>query len=145
MLATKNRDGCCAIICAALAVILAGCTPAGPRAVLDGKRLLDAGHCEQAIEKFKVATSLLNTNAQAWNYLGVAWHRAGRLTNALGAYQKALDLNRDLLEARYNLGCLWLDLNKSELAKAELTSTLCAEATPSKAAQTARHSFAHVN
>jgi tetratricopeptide (TPR) repeat protein len=107
---------------AALAVVLAGCTPAGPRALLDGKRLLDAGQYEQAVERLKVATSLLNTNAQAWNYLGVAWHRAGRMTNALAAYRKSLDLDRDLLEARYNLGCLWLEANRPELAKAEFTS-----------------------
>jgi len=122
MLATKNRGGCYATLCVALAVIVAGCTPAGPRALLDGKRLLDEGRYAQAVEKFRIATSLLNTNAHAWNYLGLAYHRAGQPTNAAAAYQKALDLNRDLLEARYNLGCLWLDYNKLELAKAEFTS-----------------------
>lgn len=122
MLATKNRGGCYATLCVALAVIVAGCTPAGPRALLDGKRLLDEGRYAQAVEKFSIATSRLYTNAHAWNYLGLAYHRAGQPTNAAVAYQKALDLNRDLLEARYNLGCLWLDYNKLELAKAEFTS-----------------------
>src|SRR5262245_22996667 len=121
MLATKNRGGCCAMFCVVLALMVAGCTPAGPRALLDGKRLLDQGRYEQAIEKFRTATSLLHTNAQAWNYLGLACHRAGQSTNAAAAYQKALDLDRDLLEARHNLGCLWLDLNKPELARAEFT------------------------
>lgn len=122
MLATKNRAGSYAVICVALASLLVGCTPAGPRALLDGKRLLDEGRSDLAIAKLKVATSLLQTNAQAWNYYGVACHRTGQHTNAVAAYQKALDLNRDLLEARYNLGCAWLDLNKPELAKAEFTS-----------------------
>jgi len=69
-----------------LAVLLAGCTPTGPRALLDGKRLLDEAKYPQAVEKLKVATSLLATNAQAWNYLGVAYHRAGQPANAAVAY-----------------------------------------------------------
>jgi Flp pilus assembly protein TadD len=90
--------------------------------LLDGKRLLDEGKYSEAVEKLKLATSLLTTNAQAWNYLGVAYHRAGQTTNAAAAYKKALDLNRDLLEVRYNLGCLWLDQNKLDAAKAEFTA-----------------------
>jgi tetratricopeptide (TPR) repeat protein len=122
MLATKNRAGCYAILCVALAMVVLGCVPAGPRALLDGKQLLEDGKHDLAVAKLKIATTLLKTNAQAWNYFGVACHRAGQLTNAVAAYQRALDLNRDLLEARYNLGCVWLDLNKPELAKAEFTS-----------------------
>jgi len=122
MLATKNRAGSYAVLCVALALIVLGCTRAGPRALLDGRRLLEEGKYDLAVAKLKIATTLLNTNAQAWNYFGLACHRAGQLTNAVAAYQKALDLNRDLLEVRYNLGCVWLDLRKPDLAKAELTS-----------------------
>lgn len=123
MLATKNRAGReFQIFFLLLAVLIAGCTPPGPRALLDGKRLLDEGKYPQAVERLKIATSLLTTNAQAWNYLGVAHHRAGQPTDAAVAYKKALDLNRDLLEARYNLGCLWLDQNKLDAAKAEFTA-----------------------
>src|SRR6266550_2166401 len=117
---TARRAACSVLL--TLAVLLAGCTPPGPRAVLDGKRLLDEGKYPQAVEKLKIATSLLATNAQAWNYLGVAYHRAGQSANAAAAYQKALSLNRDLLEARYNLGCLWLEQNKLDAAKAEFTA-----------------------
>jgi tetratricopeptide (TPR) repeat protein len=123
MLATKNRAGReFQIFFLLLAVLIAGCTPPGPRAFLDGKRLLEEGKYPQAVEKLKIATSLLATNAQAWNYLGLAYHRAGQPTNAAVAYKRALDLNRDLLEARYNLGCLWLDQNKLDAAKAEFTA-----------------------
>lgn len=110
------------LLLVALAVLIAGCTPPGPRALLDGKRLLDEGQYPQAVEKLKVATSLLSTNAHAWNYLGLACHRAGEPTSAAVAYQRALTLNRDLLEARYNLGCLWLDQNKLDEARAEFTA-----------------------
>ncbi|MCL4788381.1 MAG: tetratricopeptide repeat protein [Verrucomicrobia bacterium] len=122
MQATKNRGGSCAMLCVALATVVAGCTPAGPRALLDGRRLLEEGRTTQAVEKLLVATSLLQTNAHAWNYLGVAHQRANQPANAAAAYQKALALNRDLLEARYNLGCLWLEQDRPELAKTELTT-----------------------
>src|SRR6266850_686915 len=96
MLATKNRAGRSRILFLTLAVLFAGCTPPGPRALLDGKRLLEKGQYAEAVERLKVATSLLSTNAQAWNYLGLAYHRAGQTVNAVAAYQKALALDRDL-------------------------------------------------
>src|SRR5688572_1841645 len=69
-----------------LAVLMAGCTPPGPRALLDGKRLLDEGKYPQAVEKLKIATSLLTTNAHAWNYLGLAYHCENQPANAAVAY-----------------------------------------------------------
>ena len=108
---------------ALLLALLAGCTPPGPRALLEGKRLIDEGKYPQAIEKLRAATLLLgSTNALAWNYLGVAYQHAGELTEAERAYQRALALNRDLGEVRFNLGCLWLAQNKLEAAKAEFTA-----------------------
>jgi tetratricopeptide (TPR) repeat protein len=120
MLTIKNRAGKEFISILALATLLAGCSPPGPRALLEGKRLLDRGRYPEALEKLKLATSLLNTNAQAWNYLGLAWQYAGQPTNAAQAYQKALAMNHDLVEVHYNLGCLWLDQNRLEPAKSEL-------------------------
>src|ERR1043165_5477689 len=122
MLATKNPGGLRTVFLLALAVVLAGWTPPGPRALLDGRRLLEEGQYPQAVEKFTVATSLMATNAQAWNYLGLACHRAGDAAGAARAYKHALDLNRELFEARYNLGCLWLDQNKPADAKNEFTA-----------------------
>ena len=74
------------------------------------------------MEQFKTATTLLATNAQAWNYLGVACQRAGQPADAAAAYQRALALDRDLVEAHYNLGSLWLEQNKPAEAKAEFTA-----------------------
>lgn len=106
-----------------LLVLLAGCTPAGPRALLEGRRLIDRGQYPQAVEKLRAAAVLLGgTNAQAWNDLGLACHHAGELAEAEHAYQRALALNQDLSEARFNLGCLWLSQNRIEAAKAELTA-----------------------
>jgi Flp pilus assembly protein TadD len=104
-------------------VLLSGCTPAGPRALLEGKRMIDQEQYQQAIQKLKGATSLLGgTNALAWNYLGVAYQHVGADAEAEWAYQRALALNHDLNEVQFNRGCLWLAQNKLEAAKAEFTA-----------------------
>jgi tetratricopeptide (TPR) repeat protein len=109
-------------VCALLA-LLAGCTPAGPRALLEGKRLIDNGHYPQAIQKLKTASTLLGgTNALAWEYLGLAYQHSGAVAEAEWAYARALALDRDLSEVRFNLGCLWLAQNKLDAAKAEFTA-----------------------
>ncbi len=49
------------------------------------------------------------TNALAWGYLGVAFHQAGSVSNAVEAYARALALRPDLAEVRFSLGCLWME------------------------------------
>lgn len=107
--------------------LLAGCTPPGPRALLDGIRLLDRGEPVAAVARLEVAASLLKTNALAWSYLGLAYHESGSLSNALGAYQQALRLDHDLVDVRYNLGCAFLDANRPDLAKLEFTTFVMRE------------------
>lgn len=122
MLATKNRAGAVFVSLLAVVVFLAGCAPPGPRALLAGKDLLDDGKTSEAIAALRTATDLMPTNAAAWNYLGVAYHRSGQWTNATAAYSQALRFNRELVEARFNLGCLWLELRNFDAAKADLFS-----------------------
>lgn len=105
----------CVLLLATVVAWLAGCTPAGPRALLRGKRLIEKGEYADAVEQLKIATSLLSTNALAWNYLGLAYHHAGQPAHAADAYQRALKLSHDLnLDAavHYNLGCLLLEENR---------------------------------
>lgn len=104
------------------AVFVSGCTPPGPRALLKGKKLLERHDYAGAVEQFKTATKILSDNAQAWNYLGVAEQHAGQFSDAMLSYQRALTLNRDLVEAHYNLGCLYLSQNKVADAKTEFTA-----------------------
>ena len=111
-----------AIILLALALFISGCTPAGSRALLKGKKYLDRGDYADAVAQLKTATEILTTNAAAWNYYGVALQSAGQPDDAVNAYQRALDLDRDLLEARLNLGTLFLAQNKADAAKTEFTA-----------------------
>ncbi len=105
-----------------LAVLLSGCTPAGPRALLQGKKDLDRGDVADAVAQLRQATTLLATNANAWNYFGVALQQAGQADAAAAAYQNALRLDRDLVEAHFNLGCLALEQNKPDTARTEFTA-----------------------
>jgi tetratricopeptide (TPR) repeat protein len=106
----------------ALAVFISGCAPPGPRALLAGKKLLERDDYVGAVAQLKTATTLLATNAPAWNYYGVALQHAGQPADAVLAYQDALKFDRDLVEAHYNLGCLWLEQNKPDAARTEFTA-----------------------
>lgn len=122
MVVTRNRVSLNGILLLMVILFITACGPPGPRALLQGRKSLETGRTAEALEELKTAVALLPTNAAAWNYLGVACHRAGLLTNALEAYSRAIKLDRDLLEARFNLGCLLLDQNRLDAAKLELTA-----------------------
>src|SRR4029077_16515875 len=92
MLTIKNRAVKSLVCFLIAATFIAGCTPRGPRALLEGKELIDEGRYAEAIAELKTATSLIGTNAQTWNYLGLAYHHARQTSNAVAAYQKAFTL-----------------------------------------------------
>jgi len=102
--------------------LLMGCAPSGPRSLQSGVRLLQQGQYARAIEKLKAASELLPQQAQVWNHLGLAYHGANQSENAIFSYQKALELNRDLAAARFNLGSLYLEQNNLKAAINELTT-----------------------
>lgn len=110
------------LVVLAFAVALAGCGPPGSHALMKGQKLLEEGDYADAADEFRSATEVMTTNAEAWNYLGVADEHAGQYEEAASAYQRALDLDRDLTEAHYNLGCLYLDQNKPDQAVGEFTA-----------------------
>ncbi len=125
----KNRNWQAIAVFLALMGVMTGCKPAGPRALLNGKRFIEEGRYEEAVESLNTATSILKTNAQAWNYLGLAYQYAGKPSNAVPAYEQALRIDHDLTEAHFNLGCLWLDENKLDAAKVEFSAVTLRRAT----------------
>ncbi len=106
----------------ASALLLTGCMPPGPRALLDGKRLIAQGDYAQALDRLKLAVSLLSSNALAWEYYGLACQYSGDAASAQKAYQRSLALDHNLTAVHYNLGCLWLGHNRPDTAKVELTA-----------------------
>jgi tetratricopeptide (TPR) repeat protein len=103
-------------------VLLSGCGAPGPRALLRGESLLRDHRYAEAIEQLKAATTLLHNHPQAWNHLGLAYHGAGQVDQALRAYKHALTLDFNLAAVRYNLGCLALEQNDPLTAIEHLTS-----------------------
>ena len=78
-------------VCGLLLVGL-GCQPPGARAMFEGEARLKAGEPKQAVAQFEQAVKLLPGEWRAWNYLGLARHRAGDLdgAHAAGAASAAL-------------------------------------------------------
>jgi tetratricopeptide (TPR) repeat protein len=89
-----------------LVLLLLGCRPSGPRALLDGSRLLNKGQPAAAAVRLDEAVRAMPTNALAWAYLAVARHESGSLSEAASAYRKALQLKPDMVECRFGLGAL---------------------------------------
>ncbi len=113
-----NRLLCLLFLVASCSIL--GCSPPGPRALLQGKAQLEAGDTPAAIESLEKAAFLLPNNALAWNYLGLAYHSGQKPEEAVRAYQKALSLDYKLTAVRYNLGCLYLDQGDYPTAVEEL-------------------------
>src|SRR5688572_3298798 len=88
------------------AIVLAGCGEPGPKALLNGERLIREQQFDKAIEQLRAATKHLPRNPQAWNHLGVAYHGAGQPEQALRHYRQAISIDMNLAPAKYNLGVL---------------------------------------
>jgi tetratricopeptide (TPR) repeat protein len=83
---------------------------------------MDQGDYANAAARFKIAATLLATNAVVWNYYGMALQADHQPQAAAAAYQRAIDLDRDLVEAHFNLGGLWLEQNQPDEARTEFTA-----------------------
>ena len=97
-----------------------GCAPSGPGALLEGERLIRQGHYERAVKILELAVDKLPKQAQAWNHLGLAYHGSRQPEPAIRAYRQALLLDRNLLAAHFNLGCLLLEQTNLPAAISEL-------------------------
>lgn len=96
--------------------IVTGCTPPGPAALLKGERLLRENKTAEAVAAFEEAVRIMPGTAQAWNHLGLGYHRQGDVAKAANAYQRACELDRNLAVARFNIGSLYLEAGNHQLA-----------------------------
>jgi tetratricopeptide (TPR) repeat protein len=124
MLTTKNwRPALTWLVLFGLSLtVLTGCTPSGPRALMDGERLIKEGKYDQAIGRLQLATQLLPAHAQAWNHLGLAYQYSGQASAAIKAYEQARRCDPNLAVVRYNVGCLYLEQGNPAAAANELTA-----------------------
>ena len=100
-----------------LSLFLAGCSPSGERALIEGDRLLQIGKSTEAIPLLERAALDLPQNAPALNHLGLAYHASGKTNEARRAYLRALEVDRNRIEATYNLAITHLE--RGELLEAE--------------------------
>ena len=77
-----------------------------------GLCLLNTGHNNAAIEKFKIAIQLDETYIPALGNIGTAFKREGRNLEAIQATQKVLDLDPDNTDAHINLGAIYQDIGQ---------------------------------
>lgn len=102
---------------ATLSLLLAGCSPSGERALIEGDHLLQTGKATEAIPLLERAVQDLPQNAPALNHLGLAYHATGKTNEARRAYLRALEVDRNRIEAAYNLAITHLE--RGELLEAE--------------------------
>ena len=69
-----------------------GCKPPGAKALFNGEKLLQKGNAKAAIIEFEKAVQILPEEWRAWNYLGLARHRADDLNGASEAFQKSVKI-----------------------------------------------------
>lgn len=92
-----------ACVLAALVPWLACASVDGARLYARGTQALDAGRPERAVADLEAAARLLPEASQVQNHLGLAYARTGRDADALGAFQRAVDLDCDNDAAQHNL------------------------------------------
>ncbi len=102
---------------AGLGLMLAGCNPSGERALVEGDRLLQLGKAGESLPLLERAVQDLPQNAPALNHLGLAYHATGKTNEARRAYLRALEVDRNRIEATYNLAITHLE--RGELLEAE--------------------------
>ena len=117
---------------AAITLIWAGtgCKPPGVRALFKGEQLLENGAPKAALVQFEKAVEQLPKEWRAWNYLGLARHRAGDLEGADEAYRQAAEVagerrrspNDPAFVLYFNMGRLGLD--RDQLVDSERLLTL---------------------
>ena len=114
-------------MCGLLLLVL-GCQPPGARALFEGEARLKAGEPKLAIAQFEKAVKLLPGEWRAWNYLGLARHRAGDLDGAHEAFQRAMEMAGERRNSpedasfvlKFNTGRLAIDRDRLADAKTEL-------------------------
>ncbi len=86
----------------------------------EGKRAIDEKRWDAAITHFNRVISQDPSNADAHNFLGLAYRWQNRLDDSLKAYKQALEIDASHLGANEYLGQAYLKMGDKALAQAQL-------------------------
>ena len=74
-------------------LLLTGCSPSGPKALLQGQKYLENRQYEKALRSINRAAALIPHQPQVWNHMGLAYHGLNQPQKAAQAYEQALRLD----------------------------------------------------
>ena len=77
----------------------------------EGREMMSKGDYEGASKFYKEQLDKKPNEAFLYNEYGVTLKKLGRPSNAKAMYMKAIELNPDYIEARYNLGTVYMELH----------------------------------
>lgn len=106
----------------ALAFLLCGCQPSGPKSLLLGAKYIKEADYPRALRHLDKAAVLMPAHPQVWNHLGLAWHGSKDPAKAAEAYQRALRIDPKFAPAHFNLGVLLLEQGRLNDALGELNA-----------------------
>lgn len=85
--------------------------------------LMRLGRIEEALDACRQAVHF-EGNAGYYNTLGLIWEKKKQATEAVAAYKKAIELDKDFALPHYNLGLLYLHLGETKKGEAEIQESL---------------------
>jgi peroxin-5 len=84
---------------------------------------------DKAVDCFQTAIQISPDNAKLWNRLGASYANGNKPTEAVGAYQRALEIEPGFIRARYNVGVVCINLKSYKEAAEHLLLALNHQAT----------------
>lgn len=84
----------------------------------------DDGELQLAADAYRAALAAGGPNAEICFLLAELLYRSGDLSAARERYSMAIEIDEDYVEARSNLGCVWAELGRIDLAIASFEGAL---------------------
>lgn len=84
---------------------------------------------DKAVDCFQAAVQISPDNAKLWNRLGASFANGNKPVEAVGAYQRALEIEPGFIRARYNVGVVCINLKSYQEAGEHLLIALNHQAT----------------
>jgi len=104
-----------------------------------GKVYVAQGRSDDAIKEFEQSLSGGKNQAQIYNDLGVAWLQNGDFNRSIDSFNKALQLDNNLLEALFNRALAYEKQSRFDEAKADWNEYLKRDSTSPWADEARRH------